>query len=86
MIVVSPSLIVVLLILMIVSGSLLAIFFLKPQTGKKIVEKIKIHSPYTYWPKDGGMNGLFLLVIFLLFLLSSCTLCFQFYGLVQNMP
>jgi hypothetical protein len=82
MIVVSPGLIVVLSFLVILSGSLLAIFFQKPQTGKKIVEKIKVHSPYTYWPKDGGMNGLFLLMIFLLFLLSSCTLCFQLYGLV----
>lgn len=86
MIVVSPSLIVILLILVVILGSVLALFFKKPQTGKKIIEKIKLHAPYSFWLKAEGADSILLLIIFLLFLIFSCALCFQLYGLVQNMP
>ncbi len=86
MIVVSPSLIVLLLVLMVILGSLLAIFFKKPQTGKKIIEKIKLHAPYEFWLKAEGAEGVWLLLIFLSFLVVSCMLCFQLVGLIQNIP
>lgn len=86
MIVVSPSLIVLLLVLMVILGSLLAIFFKKPQTGKKIIEKIKLHAPYEFWLKAEGAESVLLLLIFLSFLIVSCMLCFQLVGLIQNIP
>ena len=84
MIIVSPMLIVVLLVLVVFFGFLLVIFFRNPKNGKKIVEKVKIYAPYSYWAKDGSMDGLVPLLIFLVFLMFSCMLCFQLYGLAQN--
>ena len=86
MIVVSPSLIVLLLVLMVILVSLLAIFFKKPQTGKKVIEKIRLHAPYEFWLKAEGAEGVLLLLIFLSFLVVSCMLCLQLVGLIQNMP
>ncbi len=80
MIIVSWSLIAVLIVMMILTGSFFIILAYKPKLGQKIIESWKV--PWVYWPE--GSERLIILMIFFIFLCSSCTLCFQLYGLIQN--
>lgn len=81
MTVVSPSLTVVSGVCVIFFGTILALLFFKPKLGQRIIERSKV--PWAYWTQSEGAGGVIILIIFLLFVVFSCALCCQLYGLFQ---
>ena len=82
MIVVHPSLIVVSAIGVLLFGCMIAILIFKPKLGDKIIESLK--TPFVMWVEGSG--NFIIVLILLMFIVFSCTLCYQLYGLLlQNL-